>query len=256
MGLAMQACAAAGKEFVVLDRPNPLGGLRVEGPPLNPSWRSFVGQYDVPYVHGLTPGEMARWVNRSSWMGKPCQLTVVPLRGWTRNMIWSDTGLSWVKTSPNIPSPICCFHYVATGGLGEARSGFEMGLGTSESFGYACARWLDANRYAEAMNRVGIEGVAFDPAHIDGAPGVRIRYTNPHTVKLCTVATYLMTVAQRQKGKCIFVGKSFEMFDKCSGGPATRVAITKGASAKDLLAAWAPSVERFRGARASILLYE
>jgi uncharacterized protein YbbC (DUF1343 family) len=129
-------------------------------------------------------------------------------------------------------------------------------LGTSYSFGYACARWLNANRYAAALNNVGLEGVRFDPATADGAPGVRIVYTNPRTVRLCSVAMYLMTIAQKQKGKCVFVGRSFEMFDKCAGGPATRLAISRGTSARDIIASWAPSEARFRSARAAVLLYE
>ena len=103
MGLAMEACAEAGLEFVVLDRPNPLGGERVEGPPLDERFRSFVGQWNIPYAYGMTCGELARMINGEGWIKKPCALTVVPMTGWRRSMVWHDTGLPWVPTSPNVP---------------------------------------------------------------------------------------------------------------------------------------------------------
>ena len=94
MGEAMEACGEAGIEFIVLDRPNPLGGVRVEGPMVGQEkFRSFVSRWDVPYVYGLTCGELARMINDRGWIEHPCKLTVVPLEGWRRTMVWRDTGL-------------------------------------------------------------------------------------------------------------------------------------------------------------------
>src|SRR5450432_779466 len=114
MGKAMEAAGEAGIEFIVLDRPNPLGGQRVEGPPIEKQWISFVGQFPVPYVHGLTAGEMAGMANDRGWMGARCRLVVVPMKGWSRSMAWPDTGLRWVQTSPNIPNALSPFYYAAT----------------------------------------------------------------------------------------------------------------------------------------------
>ena len=95
MGLAMEACAEAGVEFFVLDRPNPLGGERVEGPMVDDRFRSFVGQWNIPYVYGMTCGELARMINGEGWIKAPCHLTVIPMNGWRRAMVWRDTGLPW-----------------------------------------------------------------------------------------------------------------------------------------------------------------
>src|SRR5438034_4071556 len=103
MGLAMEASAEAGVEFVVLDRPNPLGGERVEGPMVDDRFRSFVGQWNIPYAYGMTCGELAQMINGEGWIRKPCRLTVIRMNGWRRSMVWRDTGLRWTPTSPNVP---------------------------------------------------------------------------------------------------------------------------------------------------------
>ena len=105
MALAMEACGHAGKEFVVFDRPNPVGGLKVQGPPREERWKSFVGQVPVPYLHGMTAAELARMGNACGWWAALPQLSVIPMRGWRRGMTWRDTGLRWIPTSPNIPGP-------------------------------------------------------------------------------------------------------------------------------------------------------
>jgi uncharacterized protein YbbC (DUF1343 family) len=108
LGYVMDEAAKDTFEVIVLDRPNPLGGVRIEArgstPPSTPS---FVGLYDIPYVYGLTPGELARWIN-AKYLARPCRLTVSPMKGWTRGMVWEDTGLRWVpprRTSPPSAPP-------------------------------------------------------------------------------------------------------------------------------------------------------
>ena len=120
MGLAMQQCAATGKEFMVLDRPNPLGGNKVEGTPESES-RSFVNQFAIPYIYGLTPGELAVMLVGEGLIktDKPLKLSVVPMQGWHRDMTYDETGLPWVPTSPHIPSAETAVYYPATGILGE-----------------------------------------------------------------------------------------------------------------------------------------
>lgn len=107
LGLAMRAAAQAGIAVMVLDRPNPLGGERVEGAPVEPGFESFVGAYPIPYVYGLTVGELARMIAGEGWLGEGVQvaLEVVPLQGWRRDMDFRATGLPWVMTSPHIPTP-------------------------------------------------------------------------------------------------------------------------------------------------------
>src|SRR5256885_11222277 len=148
MGLAMEACAEAGVEFVVLDRPNPLGGERVEGPMIDERFRSFVGQWDIPYIYGLTCGELARMINGEGWIKKPCNLTVIPMKGWRRSMVWRDTGLPWVPTSPNVPHAESPFYYAATGLFGEIAGGSGATIGTRIKRPFECviAPWLDAQK--------------------------------------------------------------------------------------------------------------
>ena len=103
MALAMEAAGQEGKDFVVLDRPNPLGGMLVEGPPVQDAFRSFVSQIPVPYRHGMTIGELAKMMIAKGWIKANPRLTVIPMTGWRRSMNWQDTKLNWVPTSPNIP---------------------------------------------------------------------------------------------------------------------------------------------------------
>ena len=164
MGFAMRAAARAHIPFVVLDRPNPLGGLLMEGPLLPDRWRSFVGFGPVPVVHGLTAGELARYYNEV--MGLGCDLTVVPLRGWRRDMVWADTGLAWVPTSPGIPHALSASLYVATGMLGGVTKNINEGVGTAMPFEQVGARELgprDAARLAAVLNAAGLGGVVFRP---------------------------------------------------------------------------------------------
>src|SRR5438477_2077748 len=130
MGRCMEAAGENKIPFVVLDRPNPVGGLRVEGPSVEPRWISFVSQFPIPYVHGMTVGELARMVNGRHWMAAQCDLTVVQMHGWERGMMWSDTGLRWIPSSPNIPRSDSPLYYIATGLVGEL-SGPEAGIGGS-----------------------------------------------------------------------------------------------------------------------------
>ena len=266
MGLAMQAAAQAGIEFVVLDRPNPLGGNRVEGPMLNTSVRSFVGQYEIPYVYGMTCGELARWINRSSWMGKPCRLKIMPMKGWRRDMTWEETGLRWIPTSPNVPKAETALHYVATGWLGEVGT-MNNGVGSDLPFARAGAGWLNAERYADAMNRLNLSGVRFKPAVyriIKGVyrgerlEGVELNYRDVRQVNLTEIAPYLMAVAQKISGRNLFQRVKADkllMFDKVTGGTTVRQWLASGRYVSSLVASWRPAVERFRQARQPLLLY-
>ena len=132
MGVAMEACGEAGIEFIVLDRPNPLGGERIEGTLIeDEKYRSFVSQWDVPYVYGMTCGELAQMINDQGWLKKSCKLTVVPLKGWKRNLVWRDTGLPWVPTSPHVPHGESPLFQVATGMIGEI-GGASTGIGYTQ----------------------------------------------------------------------------------------------------------------------------
>jgi len=133
MILAMGACGEHGVEFAVFDRPNPLGGERVCGPPMEKDWISFVGQFPAPYCHGMTAGELAMMANAEGWTTHPCDISIIRMRNWRRNMTWDDTGLPWVATSPNIPRSDSPLYYASTGIFGSLTGG-DIGIGTRKPF--------------------------------------------------------------------------------------------------------------------------
>ena len=167
LGLALEACAENDIELVVLDRPNPLGGNRVEGNLVEDGFYSFVSQFKIPYLYGMTPGEMAVFLNEEGMVagGKKAKLTVVPMEGWTRDMTFAETGMPWVLPSPHIPQPIVGSYYPATGILGELYY-VSIGVGYTLPFQLICADWIEAEKFSAAMNALQLPGVKFRPIHI------------------------------------------------------------------------------------------
>jgi uncharacterized protein YbbC (DUF1343 family) len=161
MAYCMEACARFAKRLVVLDRPNPIGGVQVEGNLLDMEFRSFVGLYPIPMRHGMTVGELARLFNQD--FGLRCDLTVVEMDGWRRAYWFNDTGLPWVAPSPNIPTLDSATVYPGTV-LVEGTS-LSEGRGTTRPFELIGAPFMDAARYASRMNALNLAGVHFRPAY-------------------------------------------------------------------------------------------
>jgi uncharacterized protein YbbC (DUF1343 family) len=202
MGLAMEAAASAGIGFVVLDRPNPLGGLRVEGNIVEPEYVSFVSQYPIPYVYGLTPGELARLLNDEGMLagGIRCNLSVVPMKGWTREMKFEDTGLPWVPPSPHLPESRTVPYYVATGVMGELMT-INHGVGYTIPFQTFAASWIDGVSFCERATALGIAGVLFRPITYrafygawkdETLHGVQLYITEPSSVNLLSIQFRLL----------------------------------------------------------------
>jgi len=269
MGVAMEACGAAGVEFVVLDRPNPLGGVRVEGPLVEQEkLRSFVSRWDVPYVYGMTCGELARMINDRGWITNRCQLTVVPLKGWKRTMVWRDTGLPWVPTSPHVPHDESPLFQVATGMLGEI-GGVNIGIGYTLPFQCVAAPNVNPQQLAEALNGYHLPGVRFQPVtykpyygpfkeEIIG--GVQLYFTDPAHAPLTAVNYFALEALKRVAGRDLFAeavkaNKKFDMFDKVNGTEATRLALQSGQAAVEIVTAWEAGEEEFRRERRAYLLY-
>lgn len=156
----MEEAAKRHIKIVVLDRPNPMGGLVVDGPLLEEKWRSFVGYINVPYVHGMTVGELAQFFNEE--YGVQAHLEVVPMKGWKREMTFEKTGLTWVPTSPQIPEGDTPFFYPATGLIGNF-SLVSIGIGYTLPFKVIGAPWIEATHFAETLNRLKLAGVTFCP---------------------------------------------------------------------------------------------
>ncbi len=162
MGLAMQTVAAAGIPFVVLDRPNPLGGKRIAGPVLEAELTSFIGQYPIPSIYGLTVGELALAIKGEGWLDglEDLDLVVVGMQDWSRSMIWSDTGLDWIAPSPGLPRFESALVYPGTV-LIEATT-ISYGNGTLEPFTRVGAPWLDGQRLSKELNARELPGVRFE----------------------------------------------------------------------------------------------
>ncbi|MBS0586156.1 MAG: DUF1343 domain-containing protein [Verrucomicrobia bacterium] len=196
----MEEAAKAKISVIVLDRPNPLGGLLVDGPMLQEKFRSFVGYINVPYCHGMTIGELATFFNEEYRIG--CDLQVVPMRGWTREMAFSETGLLWIPTSPQIPEEDTPLFYATTGLLGELDV-VNIGVGYTLPFKVVGAPWIDADRFAKTLNEQKIDGVSFTPIHyrpffgslraID-CHGVQIHITNQATYRPLKVQAFLLGI--------------------------------------------------------------
>ncbi|MDD4932309.1 MAG: DUF1343 domain-containing protein [Methylacidiphilaceae bacterium] len=266
LGLAMEAAAESGKEFFVLDRPDPLGGVRCEGMPLDSRFRSFVGEWDVPYVYGLTAGELAKMIAGEQWLSKRPALTVIPMNGWRREMIWEDTGLLWVPPSPNIPEAQSAFFYVLTGLLGEI-GGVNNGVGSPLPFALVGAPDLDPYGFARVMSRSRTPGVVFRPTwyRLFGKEGrgkvfggVQMHLRDPRAVPLVPTALTLLEEVNKALNGSPIAGMRAEessMFDKLCGGDAVRLALQQGKSVKDLWESWEPYLEEYRTRRQKYLLY-
>ena len=159
MAYAMEAAAEQGIPFIVLDRPNPIGGEIVEGPVLDPRFSSFVGLYPIALRHGMTVGELALFFNTEQNIG--ADLTVIPMQGWERSMWFEDTGLPWVAPSPNMRYPSTAFVYPGLGLL--EGTNVSEGRGTARPFEFIGAPWIDALELYAELEKLNLPGVRFRP---------------------------------------------------------------------------------------------
>ncbi|MEC8613792.1 MAG: DUF1343 domain-containing protein [Verrucomicrobiota bacterium] len=206
MRYAMEACFENGVEVVILDRPNPLGGLKVDGPPLDREWRSYVGAFHVPYVHGLTIAELARFAKHMpgcmetpEHIRKNGKLTVIPMRGWRRDMLWTKTGLRWVATSPYIPDLSAVLGYAMTG-LGAQEGGFSHGIDTPYPFRLLRYKGKSPNQIKAALESRRISGLGYrivKTQSVSGSPlsGVYVSVTNWNRARPTELSFHMMQLA-------------------------------------------------------------
>lgn len=277
LGLVMEAAQEKGIEVMVLDRPNPLGNFRVEGP--RPQGEgvisSFIGQYDIPYVYGLTIGELAKWINEVH-LKRACRLTVVPMKGWTQRMTWEDTGLKWVPTSPNIPVTRATRGYVATGFFGElgvSNGANPAGVPTTgldgtviQPFDIFALENVDAEELCRRMTEWGFNGVKFTPFRFKPPTGRYRKVTMAGAMVSIDPKAPADLTAINMAGleilKKLLPQKNFFadpenmlMFDKLNRGRQTRKAVEAGMSARQIVATWDAGVGKWREERKPYLLY-
>ncbi|GHT39238.1 hypothetical protein AGMMS49965_04730 [Bacteroidia bacterium] len=271
MGLAMEAAAENGIEFVVLDRPNPLGGNKFEGQPnVEPQLVSLVSQFPITYVHGFTVGELATFLNSEGLLKNKvrAKLTVVKMRGWKRKMNFEATGLPWVISSPHIPHATTAYHYPISGILGELSS-FNIGVGYTLPFELFAAEWIDAEKLANNLNALKISGVQFRPIHFKpyyGAQkgvflhGVQTHITDYDRVPLTLLQFYVLQECRRlhpeQDVFALSEKSRLNMFDKVCGTTRIRTTFAQTFTVASILPIWNEDVERFKQRAKPYFLYK
>ena len=286
MRKCLEACAEAGIEFVVLDRPNPLGGQRIEGPSnVEKGFESFISQIDVPYLHGMTMGELAQLV-RDRHASSYTKLRVVKMTGWKRGMTWAETGLCWMPTSPHIPKAESCAAYAATGILGEIAP-LSNGVGYTLPFELVGAPDVKSEALTEALNNFWGSAGKYYKAAAAGERLAMLRSPCPKGLRFLPVrfkpfyASFKDTLCggvrlvidPRVAGTLVEVnfrlldtlggsslvhkasGSEASMFDKACGSDAPRKALASGADFEPIFAAWRTACVSFAEARKPFLLY-
>ncbi|MEC0209129.1 DUF1343 domain-containing protein [Paenibacillus ehimensis] len=261
----MEACAACGKRLIVLDRPNPLGGLVSEGGMLEPGYESMVGAWAAPFRTGLTIGEFAGYVN--SQLPVRCDLQVVPLLGWKRDMEYPDTGLPWIMPSPNMPTMDTVRVY-AGNCLFEGTNVSE-GRGTTRPFELLGAPWMDGRTVGEAVNRLGLPGVHLQPVYFtptfskyqgELCSGVQLFVTDPAAYRSVATALHLLHAiaalypAQFQWTPPFKEGRK-PFIDYLSGSDQVRTSIQTEAGLNRIISLWDAQAKAWDDARRSYLLY-
>jgi uncharacterized protein YbbC (DUF1343 family) len=273
MGLAMQSAARAGIAFVVLDRPNPLGGDAPSGFVLEPALTSFVGQYPIPIVHAMTVAELAVMIKGERYLDGLDTLTLEIMRveGWRRSMRWPDTHLPWVATSPNIPTFEAALVYPGIGIVGELA--VNEGRGTPTPFSQFGAPWVDAQRAAERLAAAGLPGVRFEPvtytpraiANVAANPrflgevvqGVRLSVSDVAAYRPLETGMHAaaLLVAEARAKRLPPLYPNLSMLHAIAGTRRFHALLEKGANGAAIVAAWAGEVATFKERRARYLLY-
>ncbi|HPT34925.1 MAG TPA: DUF1343 domain-containing protein [Bacillota bacterium] len=244
--LAMEAAKECGKTVVVLDRPNPVGGEIVEAPVLEDRFESFVGIDNLPMAHGMTVGELARFFNRE--IG--ADLVVVPMEGYTRDMIFQDTGLEWVQTSPNIPDIDSVFGYMATG-LGEG-----TGIRQADKFKWIGGPGIDSVRFAQLLNSAGLPGVRFIPEDRGSLGGVRLQITDYHSFNPAKSGLYALAYARQLTNFTVpKSGSTIVMFDKIMGTDRVGQWLEQKLSPQEMERRYKDELEEFKRERQKYLIY-
>ena len=270
MGLAMEAAAENGKEFVVLDRPNPIGGLKVEGNITDNDCISFVSQFKIPYLYGLTCGELAQMLNGERMLNNSvqCKLTVVKMKNWKRKMNYAATGLQWIPSSPHIPQAVTAYYYPTSGILGELGY-LSIGVGYTIPFQMFAASWINAIQLADAMNAHHLSGVTFRPIYLkpfysvgkgEQMQGVQMHITDYQAVQLTPIQFILIEEIARLYPEHSVMEhadtKRFGMFDKVSGSKQIRERLALHNRWTDVKSYWDKDVEAFKALSKKYYLYK
>ena len=265
LGLVMEACAEKDIEVMVLDRPNPLGGNKIEGCYVESGFFSFVSQYEIPYVYGLTVGELAVMINeegmnrgqKGNLAPAHCKLTIIPMEGWTRDMLYEDTALSWVLPSPNIPFKETPMYYAAAGVCGELYGFMNIGIGYTLPFQVFGATWLDPEKLKSRLESYSLPGVSFRTIYFKPfsgsqkgqlVKGLQYFFTDYESARITETQFYVMqAVAELYPDKKAFeIISGYGLFDKVCGTDYVRTEFQKRYDFTDIKDYWRKDEEAFR----------
>jgi len=267
MANCLQAARRHGLKVIVCDRPNPIGGAQVEGMVLVPGFESFVGMYPIPMRHGMTIGELARLFNDHFGIG--ADLHVMTMDGWRRDMYWDETALTWIMSSPNIPTFDTTLVY--PGGVLFEGTNLSEGRGTTRPFELVGAPWVVAERFADAMNRRALPGVFFRPALFEptfhkhakqGCAGCQVHVLDRRTFQpveagVALIEEFRAAAPDRFAWKQPPYEYEYDKMpiDCLAGSPALREQIDGGVPAREIARSWDPAIAEFVKTRDRFLLY-
>jgi uncharacterized protein YbbC (DUF1343 family) len=262
----MRGAAKAGKLLIVLDRPNPINGIDVEGPLVEPELKSFVGSVPIPIRHGLTMGELARYLNAEHELGT--DLKVIPMEGWRRDMWFDQTGLPWVPLSPGMPQFATATVY--PGLCLVEGTNLSEGRGTALPFEIVGAPWLDGYELAQSLNRLELPGVRFRSLYFvpsaskhtaQKCSGIQVHVTDRKVFRPVTTGLYVIAACRAQAlDRFEFLSSSWEghppHFDLLIGNARVREGLAASQAVSSITAAWPEIEARFVEQRKPYLLYE
>ncbi len=261
---SMSAAAAANVDFVVLDRPNPIRGDRVEGNRLRRAFQSFVGETAIPIRHGMTVAELAQFCKTELDFVPSLRLYVVSMRGWQRAMWYDQTGLPWVPPSPNMPTLETATLYPGICLL--EGTNLSEGRGTTKPFEWVGAPWIDSERWADKLNNIKLAGTHFRPIQFtstfskyaeEPCHGVQVHITDRDQFKPVDVGLHLIATACRDYRDHFEFrenrGRYF--FDLLAGTDELRLRLMEGESPTEILQAWENETKEFIDERRPYLLY-
>lgn len=248
LNYVMKACKENNIPVIVLDRPNPLGGLIVEGYILEDKYETFVGVDNLPLQHGMTCGELAKFFNRE--IGS--DLTIIPMKNYTRDMIWQDTGIPFVQTSPNIPNINSAFCYIATG-MGEGTT-----LGQADQFTWVGTAGINSTELANKLNSYNLSGIKFSPETKGSRGGVRLTITDYKAFNPGKTSVYIITTVNQMKTLTVPVESNgvIPMFEKIWGSNRFGKALKSKSSPEDVVASYQKELGEFKLLRETFLIYK
>lgn len=269
MSYCMEACAEMGKKFIVLDRPNPVRGVYVDGPILEPRFKSFVGLHPIPVAHGMTVGELAKMFNEEAWLenGMKADLTVIKMENYSRKLWFDQTGLPWIKPSPNMMTLKTAIVYTATCFI--EGTNVSEGRGTQHPFEWIGAPWIDGSKLANELNSYNLPGVRFEPISFIPTDIEKVTVDPKYEGERCS-GIYL-NVYDREKFEPVKVGVYIlyalkklhpDKFkwrtagqDRLWGTDKIRLMIDEGKKPEEIIKTWESELKKFLSIRQKYLLY-